>query len=223
MDIARINELLQPFLADGSSDTSARLSETQLASISSYINLLLKWNAHMNLTAVREPEEIVTRHFGESFFAARLLFPSPYELAIVTHQFVDIGSGPGFPGLPIKIWAPAIHATLIEANQKKATFLREVCRAITLTNINIFSSRAEEFPVGKAQTVTLRAVERFETILPSAVRLLAPGGRLVLLISEAQVKAANQIASQLDWDTSVAIPQSGKRVVLIGNANDHRG
>lgn len=217
MGIDRIHELLQPFLDGGPSGRPATLLEAQLKYISIYVDLLLKWNARMNLTAIRDPEEIVTRHFGESLFAARLLFPAPDDPAIAKHQFVDVGSGPGFPGLPIKIWAPSVHATLIESNQKKATFLREVCRSITLTNIDIFSNRAEEFPAGKAQTVTLRAVERFETVLPTAVRLLAPGSRLVLLIGEAQVKTANQLASQIYWNVPVAIPQSEKRVVLIGH------
>lgn len=218
MDIARINELLQPFLSDGPSGQSAVLSETQLKYISIYIDLLVKWNARINLTAICEPEEILTRHFGESLFAARLLFPAPNDIAIAEHQFVDLGSGPGFPGLPIKIWASAIHATLIESNQKKATFLREVCRSITLINIDIYSSRAEEFPAGEAHTVTLRAVERFETILSTAIRLLVPDGRLALLIGGAQVKTANRLAPQLNWNEPIAIPQSANRVILIGNA-----
>lgn len=245
METSRIAELLHSFLMTSTSDKSSTdksplkkflpschskepddeesvvLSETQLQQISAYIDILLRWNTRINLTAVCEPEEIVARHFGESLFAARVLFPMPDHQANAAHSFVDIGSGPGFPGLPIKIWAPVIHATLIESNQKKATFLREVCRSITLTNIDVFSNRAEEFPVGKAQTVTLRAVERFETVLPTAIRLLAPSGRLALLIGEAQIKTADRIAPHIDWGPHIAIPQSDKRVVLIGTVGAH--
>src|SRR5947207_2678164 len=140
MQSHRIAELLQPFL-------SAPLTDLQLENISTYIDILLRWNARINLTAVRQPEEIVTRHFGESLFAARHLFPQP-EIHDAsgeprapkpsaasepsgdahTTSIIDVGSGAGFPGLPIKIRAPHTHLTLIESSQKKATFLREVSR-----------------------------------------------------------------------------------------------
>ena len=94
--------------------------------------------------------------------------------------------------MPIKIWAPEITLTLIESNQKKATFLREVTRALTLTNINVFSGRAEHYPTPGVDVVTLRAVERFESILPIATNLVAPKGRLALLISKAQLATAQE-------------------------------
>src|SRR6202050_4910218 len=188
MSPARIAELLQPFLSPISNpchsesgrrpgEEPAVLSATQLQSISTYIDLLIRWNARINLTAIRHEEEIVTRHFGESLFAARHLFPSRIaweqgpsavqaEQSSARTRLIDIGSGAGFPGLPIKIWAPEIDLTLIESNQKKATFLREIIRQITLTNIDVFSGRAESFPNPPAQVVTLRAVERFDTTLP---------------------------------------------------------
>src|SRR5438093_2961136 len=111
----RISELLSPFLGQ------TALSEEQLAAVQIYLELLLKWNAKINLTAIRKPEEIATRHFGESLFAATQIFPDQDSNA----SLIDIGSGAGFPGLPMKIWAPGIALTLIESNQHKATFLRE--------------------------------------------------------------------------------------------------
>ena len=140
MDAARIAELLQPFLT-----APAQLSAAQLNNISTYIDILLRWNARINLTAVRDPEQIVTRHFGESLFAARHLFPAD-DGRPTTDNCVDVGSGAGFPGLPLKLWAPAIHLTLVESNHKKATFLREVVRSLTLTNVNVFAGRAADFP-----------------------------------------------------------------------------
>src|SRR5205807_8010823 len=103
MDTARIAGLLQPFL-------DRTLPEVQLDQISTYIDLLIRWNARVNLTAIRDPDEIVTRHFGESLFAARHLFPGnpanhPRPLSsaeAARHPFlVDLGTGAGFPGLPI--------------------------------------------------------------------------------------------------------------------------
>jgi len=201
MDSARIQQLLQPFLA-------APLPEAQLSCVSTYIDLLLRWNARINLTAVRDGNNIVTRHFGESFFAARRLPP--------TTSLVDLGSGAGFPGLPIKIFHSQIAVTLIEANHKKATFLREVLRALALKNTEVFTGRGEDFPAASAGVVTIRAVERFENTLPIAARLLAPRGTLALLIGSAQVASARQLLPQLIWQTPVPIPQSSARVLFLG-------
>jgi 16S rRNA (guanine527-N7)-methyltransferase len=236
----RIAKLLQPFLAAGSGadvqsspqrakdvphgGQGAALSSAQLEYISIYIDILLRWNARINLTAVRQPEEIVTRHFGESLFAARCLFPTPvadsrphvYQQRPTTNdRVIDVGSGAGFPGLPIKIWAPQVHLTLIEANQKKATFLKEVARAVTLTNIDVVSVRAENFS-GQAEIVTLRAVESFEKILPVAARLVIPGGRLALLIGRSQVRFVHRLRG-FSWSEPRSIPLSTTRVLIVGS------
>ena len=208
MDSARIAELLQPFLLP-----ARPLAPGQLQGISTYTDVLLRWNARINLTAVREPEEIIRRHFGESFFTARSLFPDP---AAVSASVIDLGSGAGFPGLPIKIWAPGIHLTLIESNQKKAIFLRELGRALTLTNVDVFADRAEDFP-GTAEIVTLRAVERFESTLPIAARLLAPRGRLALLIGEAQLPAARALLPALAWRDPTPVPLSARRILVFAD------
>ncbi len=272
----QIAALLEPFI-----ETS--LSPSQLDQISTYIDLLLRWNARINLTAIRKEEEIVTRHFGESFFMARHLFrkekervvrtllsanadraqpPKDSQLSNPCHpersrdmsgahgpaeskdpyistkaapakeippatshppQVLDIGSGAGFPALPLKIWAPQIHLTLIESNHKKAAFLREVARALTLTNVNVIAERAEvrakvlgarpDLP--QADVVTLRAVEHFEVILPLAATFLAPGATLALLISTAQLQHLATVAT-LKWHPPIPIPQSHTRVLSIG-------
>ncbi len=168
MHPARIAELLQPFLSDPChsepggkpGEEPAVLSAPQLQNISTYIDILTRWNARINLTAIRDEEEIVTRHFGESLFAARHLFPRVSSAPSVVKDFdspearspkpeariADLGSGAGFPGIPIKLWAPSITLTLIESNQKKATFLREITRALTLTDVYIQNARAQTLP-----------------------------------------------------------------------------
>jgi len=225
----RIAELLQPFLAPStlsfepchsearSAVESAVLSPTQLRYISTYIDILIRWNTRINLTAIRDEEQIVTRHFGESLFAARHLFPLCSSVPSVVKGFevADVGSGAGFPGIPIKLWAPEISLTLIESNQKKATFLKEVARALTLTDVNIESTRAESLAGASFAVVTLRAVERFESILPVAANLVAPGGRLALLISETQLPQAQSALPALDWSDPIAIPASKSRVFTI--------
>jgi len=250
MDTARIAVLLEPFLEPA-------LTPSQLDQISIYIDLLQRWNARINLTAIRHEEEIVTRHFGESFFLARHLFPivapdsasaqalegapsklrsggrgsgfTGYDVLGTDHQppttahcpprVLDIGSGAGFPALPLKIWAPRIHLTLIESNHKKATFLREVARALTLTDINVIADRAEIISTRpdspQAKVVTLRAVESFKTILPQALSFLAPNGTLALLIGATQLPHLNTILN-LKWNPPITVPQSNTRVLSIG-------
>lgn len=210
MDTSQIAELLQPFLA-------GPLTSEQLRNISTYIDLLLRWNSRINLTAVRGPEQIVTRHFGESLFAACHLFPGPAKAQRPENNVIDIGSGAGFPGLPLKLWAPAIHLTLIESNHKKATFLREVCRALRLTDVDVLAGRAESFPAASAQVVTLRAVERFESVLPVAARLVAPTGRLALLVGQPQALRIRQLAPEFTWPDPIPIPLSSSRILLIGS------
>jgi len=279
MHSARIAELLEPFLAGPAASTAfldschfepanageepAVLSSAQLHDISTYIDILLRWNARINLTAIRDPEEIVTRHFGESFFAARHLFPrlarvgtgaSPVQAegsspvgessarerrrtppadynavgpdgladdqrpTTNDHPTVaDVGSGAGFPGLPIKLWAPHIALTLIESNHKKAAFLREVCRAITLTDVNIQSARAETISATGFNLVALRAVEHFAAILPTAANLVAPEGRLALLISSAQFDQARSSLPQLSWAKVEPIPLSRSKILAIAH------
>lgn len=250
MDAARIADLLQPFLGN------QPLPPDALKQTSMYIDLLLRWNARINLTAVRDPESIVTRHFGESFFLARHLFPkhNPDVEGVAQAQTlsgrdplhdvaapgeniedmsnrapapahsgqiasaIDIGSGAGFPGLPLKIWAKDIALTLIESNHKKATFLREVARALTLIDVNVMNDRAETLAAQNllAGTVTLRAVERFDDVLPIAARFVAPLGRLALLIGSAQVSVASSLLHSFTWSDPFPIPHSHSRVLILG-------
>lgn len=200
MERERIGQLLHPYLE------GELLAPEQLDSISIYVDLLVKWNSRVNLTAVRAPEEVVRRHFGESLFAARNLVTDDCTISAA-----DVGSGAGFPGIPLKIYAPQSQLTLIESLGKKATFLREVIRHLRLTDINVFQGRAEKW--GKtADLVTLRAVEKFETVLPAAAALVRPEGRLALLIGEDQVEAAQKLVPGT-WSESKRIPESSKRVL----------
>jgi 16S rRNA (guanine527-N7)-methyltransferase len=226
MDDAHIAELLAPFLSDralgvrhrSSSQVtdSVELSAEQLRYISMYIDILLRWNSRVNLTAVRDANEIVTRHFGESIFAARHLFPDPTTTAYSQHV-IDVGSGAGFPGLPIKIWAPHSRLTLIESNQKKATFLREVVRGLSLAGVEVFPGRADGFTGGPGEVVTLRAVERFELVLPIAAALVAPSGRLAILVGPDQAEEARKLAPRLRWSEPNPLPLSKSRCLIIGS------
>jgi 16S rRNA (guanine527-N7)-methyltransferase len=198
MHTARIADLLAPY---------ATLGESQLQQISTYIDVLRKWNVRTNLTAIRDPEDIVTRHFGESFFAAGFLLRDvPQGFTVI-----DVGSGAGFPGIPFKLFAPHITLTLIESHNKKAIFLREVIRALELSNAHVISARAEHV-TETADLVTMRAVERFESILPDLPRLVRPGGRLGLLVGERQLEPAQRLVPGT-WTTSEPVPATSGRIV----------
>ena len=161
---SKIATLLAPYLPDPPAPLCAQLSL--------YLDLLLKWNARTNLTAIREPEEIVRRHFGESLFAGGHLDPA-------TRTLLDLGSGAGFPGLPIALFHPEIAVTLAESQNKKATFLREVVRTLNLTNVEIWAARAESMPPARQfDTVTLRAVDN----MPAAIAAAAPRAAHELLL-----------------------------------------
>jgi 16S rRNA (guanine527-N7)-methyltransferase len=211
VDTAAIAHLLRPF---------AELEEAHLASISIYIDLLLKWNARINLTAVRDPEEMVTRHFGESIFAARVLMPAGSERQATEGRarqaaVIDFGSGAGFPGLPFAMLVPAAQVTLIESNQKKAAFLNEVISALDLQNAKVFSRRAEEYP-DRADLVMMRAVERLENALAAAIGLVAEHGRVALMIGIAQAIQVRALAPDVDWEEPVAVPGGHSRILLAG-------
>jgi 16S rRNA (guanine527-N7)-methyltransferase len=182
-----------------------------------YIDILLRWNSRMNLTAVRDPEAIVTRHFGESLFEAWNLFP---EAPVPGTRVADIGSGAGFPGIPLKVWSSTIHLSLIESNQKKATFLKEVTRALALTGVDVFSQRAEGFPACSADLVTMRAVENFERSLTTATGLASPAGQIALLIGQSQLEQAYGLPLEVAWRVPIPVPESITRVLLVGSLKE---
>src|ERR1019366_4656296 len=204
MDTARIAELLHLFAGPGT------VSPALLEALQRYLDLLLRWNARVNLTSVRDPEQIVTRHFGESLFAARVLLDGASHATLT-----DVGSGAGFPGIPMKLDAPELELTLIESQFKKAIFLREAVRTLGLQQAEVFCGRAEQW--GKtADIVTLRAVERFEQALPVAAGLVAPNGNLCLLIGSAQMATAQQVlGAGWRWHAAQTVPHSAARVVAV--------
>jgi 16S rRNA (guanine527-N7)-methyltransferase len=226
MDDVRVAELLEPFLSDSGdswrresaagSPRTPTLSPAQVRLISMYVDLLLRWNERVNLTAIREPEEIVTRHFGESIFAARQLFTQPEAGAGTMAHVIDIGSGAGFPGLPIKIWAPHIHLTLIESNQKKSTFLREVVRHLSLADVDVFAGRAEAYLGTKGDVVTFRAVERFDSVIRIAANLVGLHGHLAAMLGTSQLEQMRELLPEVRWKEPIGLPLSSSRVMIIG-------
>jgi 16S rRNA (guanine527-N7)-methyltransferase len=201
MDINKLRDLLRPI---------AKLTESQLQDTLMYIDILQKWNARVNLTAIRDPDEIVTRHFGESYFAAQLLLPEGWPGTVI-----DFGSGAGFPGIPIALLRPKAAVTLVESNGKKAAFLAEVVGQIGLKNVDVFRGRGEAMS-GQADLVVMRAVESFEQAVNVAARLVGAAGRLGLLIGKTQRQRAIELLPHFSWAEPFPVPQSSFRILLVG-------
>jgi 16S rRNA (guanine527-N7)-methyltransferase len=125
---------MSPDFSDLLQTLGLTLSPSQLALLTHHFNLLQKWNRKMNLTSLRRPAEILTRHFGESLFLAVHLPPAS--------SVADVGSGAGFPGLPLAVARPELRVTLIESVAKKAAFLKEAARPIP--NVRVLHSRFED-------------------------------------------------------------------------------
>ena len=139
-----------------------------------YLDLLARWNRTYNLTAVRDPGEMVSRHLLDS------LAMRPYLDGIGT--LADLGTGPGLPGIPLAIAMPGLRVTLVEANGKKARFLREAVRTLGLGNAEVAESRIEALQrPGAFDAITARALATLPQILAFGAHLLAPGGTLLAM------------------------------------------
>jgi 16S rRNA (guanine527-N7)-methyltransferase len=174
----QIATLLQPYILPQTSGDP--LSPALLDQLSTYLDLLLRWNSRVSLTSIRTPEEIVQRHFGESLFTGFHLAPHLPAQA----QLLDYGSGAGFPGLPIQLLLPNLQVTLSESQTRKVAFLREVIRTLSLTT-EVWPKRVEEMPAERCfDAITLRAVDRMELSQQQASERLRSRGWLALLTTE---------------------------------------
>ena len=198
-----IRKALSEFQVDVNSD--------QIAQIQEYIRLLLVWNEKLNLTAIRDSLEILHRHFGESMFAANVVALGKCRLA-------DIGTGAGFPGLALKILLPEAQIVLVESNIKKAAFLAEVVRALGITGANVIVSRYEELgdEIAPIDFLLTRALGEFEVFLKWAASERVDSKRVILWVGAADVEQVLKSPGWV-WDPAVNVPQSLRRVLLIGN------
>ncbi len=194
---------LSPYLAKP-------LPAEQLISIARYVTLLKKWNQTIPLTSIEEDAELVARHFGESIFAGSLLTFGLSRLA-------DVGSGAGFPGLPLKIAFAELEVTLVEPNAKKCAFLREVQIALGLSGVEIVRRRYEEFAAVPASFdfVCARALGGYKRLLHWSRAALKPQGQVVLFLGIQDSNLLSRIKGW-NWQLPVKIPESRRRVVLIG-------
>jgi len=186
------------------------LSDTQVLQIQQYIKILLQWNEKINLTAIRDPLEILNRHFCESMYAAVAV---PME----NGRLADVGSGGGFPGLPLKIVRPELQVFLIESNIKKATFLAEVVRDLGLTDARVVVGRYEALgeEVAPLDFVCSRALGEFPPFLEWARSEQIAAKQVTLWIGARDLPEIQKIRTW-DWREPIQVPHSLRRLLLVG-------
>jgi 16S rRNA (guanine527-N7)-methyltransferase len=186
----------------------------QVILIQQYTKILLQWNEKLNLTAIRDPLEILYRHFCESMFAAGAIPVDKGRLA-------DIGSGPGFPGIPLKIIRRELELCLVESNIKKGTFLAEVVRELQLTNSRVLISRYEELgeEVAPLDYVCSRAVGEFGPFLEWAGSNQVQADQVILWIGGRDLDEVRK-NKNWDWREPILIPKSLQRYLLVGKKKE---
>ena len=182
------------------------LSPVQLAQLYEHYELLLRWNQRMNLTTVKPGPETVIRHYCESlYFGAHI----PAENSPIS--LLDVGSGPGFPGIPIGVLKPDWNVTLVESSQRKAVFLRESARK--LRNVTVLAERMENITL-RADWVVARAVDPLE-VIRNVPRLASNIG---LMLGESDFSSI-QSNSRIAWAEPLRLPWGDRRLCVYGRCS----
>lgn len=188
-----------------------QLTPEQVTAVQRYMTMLLAWNEKVNLTAIRDPLEILYRHFCESMYAAA-------TLPLGADRLADVGSGGGFPGLALKIARPELQVSLIESNVKKATFLAEVVRDLGLTDTRVLVSQYEELgeEIAPLDFVCSRALGEFDKFLGWAHSESVASRCVVLWVGGRDIDEIKRIRGWL-WKDPISIPRSLQRFLLVGD------
>lgn len=204
---------LRQRLATGLAELALELPPDVIERLLDYVDLLARWNRTYNLTAVREPGDMVTRHLLDSLGIAS--FVSGASLA-------DLGSGAGLPGIPLAIAVPQRAVLLVDSNGKKARFLREAVRQLDLVNVRVAESRVGDV-TGTVDCITARAFTSLADMLHEGGHLLAPGGRWLALKGRFPHDELAGMPASFAVESVAAITVPGldaeRHVVVIRHAN----
>ena len=186
------------------------VNDEQVLQIQQYIKILLMWNEKVNLTAIRDPLEILYRHFCESMYAAE-------AIPLKNGRLADAGSGGGFPGLPLKIIRPDLQVFLVESNIKKVTFLAEVIRELGLKGAQVLARRYEELgeEVAPLDYVCSRALGEFPAFLEWARSEQIAAKQVILWIGARDLAEIQKIRTW-EWGEPIRVPHSLRRLLLVG-------
>lgn len=214
-------EELKRTLQEGAKGLSIALGEDQLELFLTYLEELTRWNRKINLTKITDPSKIITRHFLDSLTICRYLEG--------TRRLLDIGSGAGFPGLPVRIAMPEVEVTLMDSVEKKVFFLKSIIRTLGLPGVRAVHARAEDAQAieelkGSFDCVVSRALSALGDFFPLAVPYLARGGkgsrggRVIAMKGPLSGRLAEELLEVKPYNPEVfelEVPFSGQKTSLV--------
>lgn len=183
------------------------LPEPQFVQLVRHYLMLHKWNNHINLTRIIEPDEAARLHYAESVYGGRFVGDA--------RTILDVGSGAGFPAVPLAVCLPGAQVTALEANQKKALFLNEVKDELALANFTVARARLEEFDTRPYDLVATRALDRAEAVLPSLIKSLGAGQRLMLFCAPDLLAILDKHLAAEFKAESHPLPQAEARLIAL--------
>lgn len=186
-----------PILISGALQFNLSLAEAQLTAFERYLQELIAWNERVNLTSITEPAEIITKHFLDSLSVYLALQDLPPTVSLI-----DVGSGAGFPGIPLKIALPQLRLTLLEATGKKTTFLQHLLQSLNLNKVAVITARAEEagqHPKHREryEVAVARAVAGLPVLAEYTLPLVKVGGRVIVQKGQDPTAEVQQAAPAL--------------------------
>jgi 16S rRNA (guanine527-N7)-methyltransferase len=183
------------------------ITDAQAGQLAKHYSMLREWNRRINLTRITEPEDAARFHYADSIFGASFIRDA--------RTLLDIGSGAGFPAIPLAVLRPDLHVTALEANQKKSLFLNEAKHALSLANFKVATARIESFDCAPFDLLTSRALDRAETVLPPVISNLNAGQRFMLYCApDLLAKLEGRLASMCKVETH-AVPQTESHHIAI--------
>jgi 16S rRNA (guanine527-N7)-methyltransferase len=182
------------------------LTEELIERLTAHYLMLCRWNQRVNLTRIIKPEDAARFHYAESLFGASFIADE--------QSVLDIGSGAGFPAIPIAVGRPDVQVTALEANNKKSLFLKEAKEALALTNFRVITARLEDFDWSGYELLTSRALERAEEILPTVINRMSSNNRLMLFCAPDLLGKLEGQVTQTSIETH-PIPLSYERLVAV--------
>lgn len=215
MEIEKFEEILEKYLKE----INIELKKEQTEKFYKYMNLLLEWNEKINLTAITEPEEVILKHFVDSLTISKYIEKGS--------KLVDMGTGAGFPGIPLKILRDDIEITLADSLNKRINFLNEVIKELNLKNIQTVHTRAEEFGKNKKyresfDIATSRAVANLSTLSEYLIPLVKPNGKVICMKGsevkeevEMAKKAIEILGGKIEQEESFNLPNSDMKRNLV--------
>ena len=205
-------------MAEESEKIGIKLPDEQLNEFYEYMQLLLEWNEKMNLTAITDPEEVIKKHFVDSITIKKYIKEE--------NRLIDVGTGAGFPGIPLKIVDKSIKLTLLDSLNKRINFLNEIIEKLNLKEVNTIHSRAEEYAKNKARESYDVAVSRAVADLPILLEYLMPyvklNGICICMKGpkaqeelERSKKAINILGGKLEKVEKITIDEEMERNLII--------